>query len=74
MRILKVTAEYRAESEEEAKQMNEDFKKEARDQGYILTSFAYTKKEKRSKGEVIDDGYLVKVVKTYGGFWDGLDN
>lgn len=74
MRILKVTAEYRAESEEEAKQMNEDFKKEARDQGYILTSFAYTKKEKKSKGEVIDDGYLVKVVKTYGGFWDGLDN
>ena len=74
MRILKVTAEYRAESEEEAKQMNEDFKKEARDQGYILTSFAYTKKEKKSKGEVIDDGYLVKVVKVYGGFWDGLDN
>lgn len=74
MRILKVTAEYRAESEEEAKQMNEDFKKEARDQGYILTSFAYTKKEKKSKGEIVDDGYLVKVVKTYGGFWDGLDN
>ena len=68
---VKVTAEYRAESEEEAKQMNEDFKKEARDQGYILTSFAYTKKEKKSKGEIIDDGYLVKVVKTYGGFWDG---
>ena len=45
MRILKVTAEYRAESEEEAKQMNEDFKKEAREQGYILNSFAYTKKK-----------------------------
>lgn len=74
MRILKVTAEYRAESEEEAKQMNEDFKKEAREQGYILNPFAYTKKEKKSKGEVIDDGYLVKVVKVYGGFWDGLDN
>ena len=29
MRLLKVTAEYRAESEEEAKQMNEDFKEEA---------------------------------------------
>ena len=74
MTILKVTAEYRAESEEEAKQMNEDFKREARDQGYILNSFAYTKKEKKSKGEIIDDGYLVKVVKVYGGFWDGLDN
>ena len=74
MRMLKVTAEYRAESEEEAKQMNEDFKSEAKEKGYVLNSFAYTKKEKKSKGEVIDDGYLVKVVKVYGGFWDGLDN
>ena len=74
MRILKITAEYRAESEEEAKQMNEDFKNEAKEKGYVLNSFAYTKKEKKSKGEIIDDGYLVKVVKVYGGFWDGLDN
>lgn len=73
MRLLKVTAEYRVESEEEAKQMNEDFKKEAREQGYILNSFAYTRKEKKSKGDVIDEGYLVKVVKVYGGFWDGSD-
>ena len=73
MRLLKVTAEYRVESEEEAKQMNEDFKKEVREQGYVLNSFAYTRKEKKSKGEVIDEGYLVKVVKVYGGFWDGSD-
>lgn len=73
MRLLKVTAEYRVESEEEAKQMNEDFKKEAREQGYVLNSFAYTRKEKKSKGDVIDEGYLVKVVKVYGGFWDGSD-
>lgn len=73
MRLLKVTAEYRVESEEEAKQMNEDFKKEAKEQGYVLNSFAYTRKEKKSKGEIIDEGYLVKVVKVYGGFWDGSD-
>lgn len=73
MRMLKVTAECRVESEEEAKQMNEDFKKEAKEQGYILNSFAYTRKKKKSKGEIIDEGYLVKVVKVYGGFWDGSD-
>lgn len=54
--------------------MNEDFKQEAKKSGYILTSFSYTKKEKKSKGDIIDEGYLVKVVKTYGGFWDGLGN
>ena len=74
MRLLKVTEEYRAESEQEVKEMNEQFKSESKSEGYILNAFSYTKKEKKSKGEIIDDGYLVKVVKTYGGFWDGLDN
>ena len=73
MRLLKVTEEYRAESEQEVKEMNEQFKTEAKSEGYILNAFSYTKKEKKSKGEIIDDGYLVKVAKVYGGFWDGLD-
>lgn len=75
MRILKVTEEYRAETEQEVKEMNEDFKAKAKSatQGFILNSFSYTKKEKKSKGEVIDDGYLVKVTKIYGGMWDDLE-
>lgn len=73
MRLLKVTEEYRAESEAEVKEMNEQFKEKAKVEGYILNAFSYTKKEKKSKGEVIDDGYLVKVAKVYGGFWDGLE-
>lgn len=73
MRILKVTEEYRAESEQEVKEMNEQFKTEAKSEGYILNAFSYTKKEKKKSGEIIDDGYLVKVAKVYGGFWDGLE-
>jgi hypothetical protein len=73
MRLLKVTEEYRAESEQEVKEMNEQFKNEAKSEGYILNAFSYAKKEKKSKGEIIDDGYLVKVAKVYGGFWDGLE-
>lgn len=73
MRLLKVVEEYRAESEQEVREMNEQFKNEAKTQGYVLNAFAYTKKEKKSKGDVIDDGYLVKVAKVYGGFWDGLE-
>ena len=73
MRLLKVTEEYRAESEQEVKEMNEQFKERAKTEGYVLSAFSYTKKEKKSKGEVIDDGYLVKVAKVYGGFWDGLE-
>jgi hypothetical protein len=73
MRLLKVTEEYRAESEQEVKEMNEQFKTEAKSEGYILNAFSYTKKEKKRSGEIIDDGYLVKVAKVYGGFWDGLE-
>ena len=73
MRLLKVTEEYRAESEQEVKEMNEQFKTEAKSEGYILNAFSYTKKEKKKSGDVIDDGYLVKVAKVYGGFWDGLE-
>ena len=73
MRLLKVVEEYRAESEQEVKEMNEQFKTEAKSEGYILNAFSYTKKEKKKRGEIIDDGYLVKVAKVYGGFWDGLE-
>ena len=73
MRLLKVVEEYRAESEQEVKEMNEQFKEEARSKGYELTAFSYIRKEKKKNKEVIDDGYLVKVAKTYGGFWDGLE-
>ena len=73
MRILKVVEEYRAESEQEVKEMNEQFKSEAKSEGYILNAFSYTKKEKKKGGDIIDDGYLVKVAKVYGGFWDGLE-
>ena len=73
MRLLKVIEEYRAESEQEVKEMNEQFKEKAKTEGYVLSAFSYTKKEKKSKGEVIDDGYLIKVAKVYGGFWDGLE-
>lgn len=73
MRLLKVKEEYRAESEQEVKEMNEQFKEKTRTEGYILSEFSYIKKEKKKGGDVIDDGYLVKVTKTYGGFWDGLE-
>ena len=47
MMLLKVTEEYRAESEQEVKEMNERFKNEAREKGYILNAFSYTQKEKK---------------------------
>ena len=73
MRLLKVVEEYRAESEQEVKEMNEKFKYEAKSEGYILNAFSYTAKDKKAKGEIIDRCYVVKATKVYGGVWDGLE-
>ena len=65
---LKVTEEYRVDTENEAKEAMENFRQRAAQEGYILNSCGYTHKEKKSKGEIVDEGYLLKVVKVYGGF------
>ena len=67
---LKVTEEYRVNTENEAKEAMERFRQEAAQNGYSIGACGYTYKEKKSKGEVIDEGYLIKVVKIYGGFWE----
>ena len=70
MRLLKRTEEYRVDTEEEAKEVMEQFCCEAATNGYTIGSCGYTKKEKKAKGEIIDEGFLVKCVKIYGGFFE----
>ena len=68
--INQVTEVYRIDTEEEVQVFNEQLKENAIEEGYVLKSYSYTLKEKKSKGEVIDSAYAVKVVKEYSGFWD----
>lgn len=70
MRLLKKTEEYRVDSEIEAKEAMEKFRSEAAEKGYSVGSCGYTYKEKKAKGEVIDYGFHIKVVKTYSSFWE----
>lgn len=70
MRLIKTTEEYRVDTEEEAKEAMELFRKDAKEKGYILKASGYTLKEKKQKGEVIDSGFLLKVVKEISTFWE----
>lgn len=71
MKILnQMTEVYRIDTEEEVKAFNEELKAEAIQEGFVLKTYAYTLKEKKSKGEVVDTAYQVKVVKEFSGFWD----
>lgn len=60
--IQKRTDEIRVNTEEEAKALIEKFKEKSINEGYEITSYTSTLKEKKSKGEVIDSYYLVKIV------------
>ncbi len=70
MRLLKVTEEYRADSEQEAREAIENFRKESLEKGYVLGACGFTYKDKKSKGEIIDEAWVVKVVKIYGKVWE----
>lgn len=69
MILLKTTEEYRTESEYEAKELMEQMREQAASKGYVLNQCGYTHKEKKSKGEVIDEAYVVKAVKVFNGVW-----
>lgn len=66
---LEDTIKFRVESEEEAKTAIDQLKEEAREKGYIISKYSCTKKEKKSKGEIIDAGFLVTCVRVYSNFW-----
>lgn len=60
---------YRVDTEEEVKEFINQCKREANEEGYILQSYSSTLKEKKSKGEVIDSGFSVKISKKFNDFW-----
>ena len=62
---MKQTDEIRVDTEEQAKALIESFKEKSRIEGYEITNYSSTLKEKKSKGEVIDSFYIVKIVKRW---------
>lgn len=68
--LNQVTEVYRVDTEPEVQAFIEELKADAIEEGYILKSCAYTLKEKKAKGEVVDSAYQVKVVKDFANFWD----
>ena len=61
MRRLKITEEFRVESEEEAKAAVEKYQKEGLEKGFSIIKWSADYKTKKSKGEIIDSGYLLKI-------------
>ena len=62
---LKTTNAYKTDTEEEAIGLIEDAKDQQISGGYTLTKSSYTLKTKKSKGEIIDQWFVVTIEKTF---------
>lgn len=65
MEYMKQTDEIRVDTEKEAQTLIDNFKEKAKTEGFEITSYTSTHKEKKSKGEIIDNFYIVKIVKKW---------
>ena len=70
MKLLKVTYEHRAYTEDEAKDAILKFRNEAKDNNYLVSAAGYTYKSKKKKGEVVAEAWVVKCVAVYDEVWD----
>lgn len=60
--LIKTTEEHRADTEFEATELINAAKADGR---YLLSKYSSVKKERKAKGEVIDEYYLVTLVKVF---------
>lgn len=72
MNILEETYKISADSEQQAQQIIDDYKANQRSGGYILKKGSFEQKEKKSKGEVIAERYLITVVLRKGELWEDV--
>lgn len=70
--LLETTSKFRASSENEAKEMIEGFRKEAREKGYTVKKAGFEYKTKKAKGEVIAETWVVSVTQVFGDLWEDL--
>ena len=50
--------------------MMEHFRTQADSKGYTVKKSGYEYKSKKAKGEVIDECFLVTVIKTFDNIWE----
>lgn len=70
--LLETTSKYRADSENQAKEMIEKFRNEAGEKGYIVKKAGFEYKTKKAKGEVVAEAWVVSITQIFGDIWEDL--
>ena len=60
--LIKTTEEHRADNELEAAELINAVKADGR---YILSKYSSVKKERKQKGEIVDEYFIVTLVKVF---------
>ena len=63
--LCKKTEEWRVNNEAEAQVLIDQAKKDPEGEGYELVSYKMVKKDKKSKGEIVDSWIIVTLVKQW---------
>ena len=69
--LVSATEVYRVDSEESAAALIDEAKAETK---YTLAKYSSVKKEKKSKGEIVDEWYQVALVKKFNDEKDPISN
>lgn len=70
MKLLTITSEHRAYSEEEAKEYIETFRSEAKAKGYTVKSAGWTRKAMTKNKVEVAEAWVTKCVAVYDKVWD----
>lgn len=65
MTVLQVTTKYRVDTENEAISLIQNIKDNAKTEGYEVKKSSYSAKNKKSKGQIIDEWFVVEVCVKY---------
>ena len=69
---LEDTIKFRTDSEDEAMGVIATFKEQAKEKNYIVKKSNYDYRTKKSKGEIIDEAWVVTVTRVFATIWGDL--
>lgn len=69
---LETTTKYRMDSEIAAKDLIDEFRKNADAQGYTIKKAGYEYKNKKAKGEILAEAWVVTITQVWNDLWEDL--
>lgn len=67
---LEETIKIRTNSENDARMTIDHYREQCREGGYTVKKAGYEYKTKKSKGEIIDEAWVVSITLTYADVWE----